>query len=75
MERSLCEEINRLISLRDRINSCINAVKVYDAQLVLRYRYLEHLTWEQIGDRLFIDESTARRRHKKALDGLVIPEK
>ena len=41
--------------------------------MVLRCRYLHGMTWKQTGDMLGCDESTARRKHQKALRLLKLP--
>ena len=42
-------------------------------RMVLRYRYIHNMTWEQIGGELNADESTIRRWHKAALSAVVLP--
>ena len=45
-----------------------------DERLVLRYRYIQGLTWEQIGLEMNADERTIRRWHGNALLHITIPE-
>ena len=45
-----------------------------DYQLLLIYRYLEGMTWEEIGDLLHVEKTTAKRWHKTALSLLQMPE-
>ena len=41
---------------------------------ILMYRYLEGLSFPQIGDLLGVTEITARRQRNRALDFIVLPE-
>lgn len=66
-------EIDKLISLKDQMREVIDAVQNTDEQMVLRYRYIHNMTWEQIGDELKADESTVRRWHRRALASVIVP--
>lgn len=66
-------EIDKLISLKDQMREVIDAVQNTDEQMVLRYRYIHNMTWEQIGDELKADESTVRRWHCRALASVIVP--
>ena len=45
-----------------------------DERMVLRYRYIHNMTWEQIGSELNADKSTVRRWHGNALAHVVLPD-
>ena len=53
----------------------IAAVSDTDERMVLRYRYIHNLTWEQIGDELNADRTTVYRWHNLALRHVILPEK
>ena len=52
----------------------IEAVPDTDERMVLRYRYVHNLTWEQIGNEMNADARTIRRWHGNALLHVVLPE-
>lgn len=68
-------EIDTLIDLKEQMRGVIAAVENTDEQMVLRYRYIHNLTWEDIGDELNVDSRTARRWHGTALTHVALPEK
>ena len=74
MEEQINAEIDRLVDLKAQIMTVIGSLSDPDERMVLQYRYVENMTWEQIGDRLCMDESTIRRRHKNALQHMKLPE-
>lgn len=75
MEDAINSEIDSLVDLKAEIGAAIAGVKDINQCLVLRYRYIECMTWKQVSAALCIDERTARRWHKKAIDKVVVPEK
>lgn len=74
LQQKINKEIDKLIDLKDQMRDVIDKVDNADAQMVLRYRYIHNLTWEQIGDELCADESTVRRWHRQALAKVVVPD-
>ena len=74
MEAKINKEIDTLVDLKEQIRTVIASVADTNEQMVLRYRYIHNLTWEQIGDELNADASTARRWHGKALLHVKLPE-
>ena len=75
LENEINEDIDNLVDLKAEIGAAIDGVKDINQCLVLRYRYIECMTWKQVSATLCIDERTARRWHKKAIDKVVVPEK
>jgi len=74
LEDRINGEIDTLIDLKEQMRSVIAAVENTDEQMVLRYRYIHNMTWEDIGDELHADKSTVRRWHGSALAHVVLPE-
>ena len=74
MEEQINAEIDRLVDLKAQIIKVIGALSDPDERMVLQYRYVENMTWEQIGDKLCMDESTIRRRHQRALQHTKLPD-
>ena len=74
LEQKINAEIDKLVALKEQIRTVIDKVENPDEQMVLRYRYIHNMTWEQIGDELRADESTVRRWHRRALAGVIVPD-
>ena len=74
LEEKINAEIDLLVDLKEQIRGVIAAVPDTDERMVLSYRYVHNLTWEQISDELNESISTVKRRHKSALDHAVLPE-
>lgn len=73
LEERINQEINTYIDLKRQIRDMIAKVDNTDEQMVLRYRYIHNMTWDEIGDELHADKSTVRRWHGQALLHVVLP--
>lgn len=74
LEEKINQEIDLLVDLKEEIRTVIKTVDDTDERMVLRYRYIHNMTWEQIGDELHADSRTVRRWHGSALQHVTIPE-
>ena len=74
LEQKISAEIELFVALKEEIRTVIDTVENTDEQMVLRYRYIHNMTWEQIGDELNADKVTVWRWHQKALAHTVVPE-
>jgi len=74
LEQKISTEIGQLVDLKEQIRCAIDSVDDVNEQMVLRYRYIHNMTWEQIGDRLHTARTTAYRWHGSALRHIVLPE-
>ena len=74
MQEKINAEIDRLVDLKAQMRGVIEAVPDTDERMVLRYRYIHNMTWEQIGDEIHADKSTVRRWHGSALQHVIMPE-
>lgn len=74
LEEKIDREIDTLVDLKDQMRDVIAAVPDTDERMVLRYRYIHNLTWEQIGNELNADARTIRRWHGSALVHVVLPD-
>ncbi len=75
LEQLINEEIDLLVDLKKQIHDVLEQVENPDSQMILRYRYVHNLTWEQIGMKLKIDRATAIRWHDSAMAKVILPEK
>lgn len=74
IQRGVEEKVAQLIALRDEINSRIDMLENHEEQLVLRYRYLDNCTWEEIERMMNVSERTAFRIHGSALANFSVPD-
>ena len=74
LEDKINREIDTLVDLKEQMREVIEAVADTDERMVLRYRYVHNLTWEQIGLEMNADERTIRRWHGNALQHVRLPE-
>lgn len=74
LEAKINMEITMLISLKEQILDVISKLESVDEQMILRYRYMSNMTWEDIGKELHAGVRTVIRWHGNALEHLVFPE-
>ncbi len=74
MEEKINREIDMLVDLKEEIMGVIGQVASEELQMVPIYRYLEGMTWEEIGELVYADRSTVKRWHRKAIEQIVLPE-
>ena len=74
LEQKISAEIELFVALKEEIRTVIDTVENTDEQMVLRYRYIHNMTWEEIGDELHVDERTARRWHDIGLQHVSLPK-
>ncbi len=73
IQRSVEEKVAYLISLRDEINARIDMLENHEEQVLLRYRYIDRFTWEEIESMMNVSERTAFRIHGNALAHFSVP--
>ena len=74
IQRDVAGKIAYLVRLKGEINTAIDALEMRDEQLVLRYRYLDNCTWEEISRMLNVSLRTVHRIHGSALQHFSVPE-
>lgn len=74
IQSDVAEKIAYLVRLKGEINTAIDALEMRDEQLVLRYRYLDDCTWEEISRMLNVSLRTVHRIHGSALQHFSVPE-
>lgn len=72
LETSINSEIDQLMLVRQDIESIINQVQNEVLGTLLKYRYLNGFTWEQIAVLMNYDYRWVLRLHGKALAQLII---
>ena len=74
MKKEQETELNNLINLEIEINKAIDSVEDHTEKIILRYRYLCFLTWNEIATIMGYTVRTIYRKHKSALEHFTVPE-
>ena len=74
IQRNVEEKVAQLIRLRDEINTRIDMLESYEEQALIRYRYLDDCTWEEISRMLNVSLRTVHRIHGSALQNFSVPD-
>ena len=67
LENKKIKETDNLLKKRKEIEEKIRSVKDEKCQLLLKYRYLMNLTWEDVAEKMFFCYQYVFILHKKAL--------
>ena len=73
IQRDIEKKVAVLISLREEINEQIDLLDSVEEQMLLRYRYIDGLTWDEIERLMNVSERTAFRIHGNALAHFSVP--
>lgn len=74
IQRSVEEKVAQLIVLRDEIDSRIDMLENRGEQILLRYRYIDGFSWEEIERMMCVSKSTVHRIHGAALQHFSVPD-
>jgi DNA-directed RNA polymerase specialized sigma subunit len=74
MEQKIKSEIDRYVDLQNEIRETINKLKNNDEKLLLRYKYIFFMTWEEVAEKMNVSMRTVHRIHGNALNNLQVPK-
>ena len=74
LETAIKTDIEKLLSLKLEIRSVINDVQDNEEKLLLKYRYLSFMTWDDICIEMSVSMRTAHRLHSSALQNVKVPK-
>ena len=74
IQRDVEDKVAYLVRLKEEINMAIDMLASRDEQLLLRYRYLDDFTWEEIARMLNVSLRTVHRIHGSALQNFIAPD-
>lgn len=74
LEKQINNEIDCYIDLKKEIREVIKQVQNKDEQILLRYVYIEFLTWDEAADKMNFSRAHFGRIHSRALANVKIPE-
>ena len=71
-EEELEELENKAVDVKMEIERAINTVKDEELQMILTYRYIDWLTWDEICGKIYCSLASVKRKHEKAIETLQI---
>lgn len=71
-ERETQGKLRDLVRIREEITQVIRRVEDTDEQTILVWHYLAYQTFDCIAEKMNYDKRTIQRKHKRALDKVVI---
>ena len=74
MEAKINREIDQLVALKEQIREVIQQVDSNELQMILMYKYLDGMSYEEIGEKLHSERTAVFRRHKKAIEQIRLPD-
>lgn len=74
MEGKLQRELCELVVLKKQIFSALEKMDNRDERLLLTYRYMDNVSWEEIAGNLSVSMRTVHRIHSSALQNFQVPE-
>lgn len=75
VQPALRRKLEELVRLRLSIREVVDALPDPTSRLILEYKYLDGLTWEEISDRMGYAVRHLTRLHSRALSQLPLPGK
>ena len=74
MEEKLQKELYELVLLKKQMLSALEKMNNRDERLLLTYRYMDNVSWEEIAGNLSVSMRTVHRIHSSALQNFQVPE-
>ena len=74
MEEKLQKELYELVVLKKQMLSALEKMNNRDERLLLTYRYMDNVSWEEIAGNLSVSMRTVHRIHSSALQNFQVPE-
>jgi RNA polymerase sigma factor (sigma-70 family) len=73
-QHKIDRKLQKLVKLKFEISKAIDQLSNQEERMVLRYRYLNDCSWEDISALLNVSERTVYRIHGSALQNFSVPE-
>ena len=70
LEKLIKSDIDKLLNLKIEIRNIIDSVPDSEERLLLHYRYLHFMNWEEICESMYVSERTIHRIHGRALNSV-----
>lgn len=72
LEKEINREINELVKIREEIEAVLGQLEDRNLRDLMKYRYIDGLTWEQIAEKMHYGREWTCRLHGKALFKITI---
>lgn len=73
LENVINDEIEQMLNLKLEIRTVINEVQDNNEKLLLKYRYLNFMQWDEVCEKMNIAMRTSQRIHAEALKHVKVP--
>lgn len=70
LNRRIVRKMNELVEEKDSLIEFIYNIEDSEVRQIFIYRYLDGLTWKDIGDKMYFGTSTIRMKHDNFVKGL-----
>ena len=74
LEQKINGQILKLVELQTEIDEAINRLAEPAERLLLKYRYLNGMEWNDIAETMYVSYRTVHSIHASALKNFVVPE-
>lgn len=68
------EKIKELEILKLEVSNEIDKLENENYRMILKYRYINSMTFPDIAKKIFLAESTVKRLHREAVESFVVPQ-
>lgn len=65
LSQKLKNKVDELIKVSEEIESYINSIESSDIRLIVRLRHISQMTWEEIGNKVYMSPSGVFKKYKK----------
>jgi len=72
-EAEIKKEIEKLEQIKVEVSNAIDVLDNIEYRMILKYRYINSMQFPDIASKLYMSESTLKRKHKEALENFVVP--
>ena len=73
IQHNIDDKIIELVTVLNEVNVCIDQLDREEEQILLRCRYVDNLSWHEIGELMQLSKSSLFRIHDSALRKIQIP--
>lgn len=72
LEQDINREIDAQVDLRRRIEAAVKQMDDEKLRDIVRYKYIDGMTWEQVSESMGLDERWVKRLHVRAIRKLTL---
>ena len=72
LEQDINREIDAQVDLRRRIEAAVKQMDDEKLRDIVRYKYIDGMTWEQVSESMELDERWVKRLHVRAIRKLTL---